>query len=412
MVPSIGLLIYSLMHHFLSDSGEADKPQTGGPVLQPVLPGLNLPHSQLFYYISSLLISSVYHEAGHAVSAFNGNIKMVGAGLLIMAIFPAAFVELPTEHLTSRSAKQQLRVYCAGVWHNTVLALFAWLMLVMSAPMFSVVYETNSGVVVVDVKQNGFISGPSGLKEGDVITDVQGIRVSNISDYKFALAEVIRNAQTGLCVDKQSLESLKIVTSNGDKSCCPNHRSDALCFSSENLNNSHISQTYCLPVRDLVNQTSQLEKDDMISIFCPCSVKHACVTPHTESNLTKLVIIKRRDEKDYLFVGNPGLIYQEAILSGYVPKFSFVPYNLADYWFKIWQYIMAFSGGLAVLNVVPSYLLDGHHIVRVLVEMIMPNSSNVSKTNIVLGLSGTGTLLIALNILLGIKAVIYNNPII
>ena len=59
----------------------------------------------------------------------------------------------------SRSAKQQLRVYCAGVWHNTVLALFAWFMLVISAPIFSLVYETNSGVVVVDVKQNGFISG-------------------------------------------------------------------------------------------------------------------------------------------------------------------------------------------------------------------------------------------------------------
>ena len=59
----------------------------------------------------------------------------------------------------SRSAKQQLRVYCAGVWHNTVLALLAWFMLVISAPIFSLVYETNSGVVVVDVKQNGFISG-------------------------------------------------------------------------------------------------------------------------------------------------------------------------------------------------------------------------------------------------------------
>ena len=117
---------------------------------------------------------------------------------------------------------------------------------------------------------------------------------------------MIRNAQTGLCVDKQSLESLKIVTSYGDKICCPNHRSDALCFSSENLKNSQFSQTYCLPVRDLVNQTSQLKNDDMKSIFCPCLLQQECVTPQTESNQTKLVIIKRRNEKDYLFVGNPG----------------------------------------------------------------------------------------------------------
>ena len=47
-----------------------------GLLLQPVLPGLNLPASQLLHYVTSLSLASVYHEAGHAVAAYNCDIKV------------------------------------------------------------------------------------------------------------------------------------------------------------------------------------------------------------------------------------------------------------------------------------------------------------------------------------------------
>lgn len=37
--------------------------------LQPVLPGVNLPKSDLLYYFITLLICTVVHEMGHAVAA-------------------------------------------------------------------------------------------------------------------------------------------------------------------------------------------------------------------------------------------------------------------------------------------------------------------------------------------------------
>ena len=37
------------------------------------------------------------------------------AGVMVVAMFPAAFVELPTAELESRTAWQQLRVYSGGV---------------------------------------------------------------------------------------------------------------------------------------------------------------------------------------------------------------------------------------------------------------------------------------------------------
>ena len=50
---------------------------------------------------------------------------MVCAGLLVFAVFPAAYVELPTAQLVTKDPRHQLRVYTAGVWHNIVLALAA-----------------------------------------------------------------------------------------------------------------------------------------------------------------------------------------------------------------------------------------------------------------------------------------------
>ena len=54
----------------------ADNVTGPGLLLQPVLPGLNLPASQLVHYLTSLTLASVYHEAGHAVAAYNCDIKV------------------------------------------------------------------------------------------------------------------------------------------------------------------------------------------------------------------------------------------------------------------------------------------------------------------------------------------------
>ena len=59
-----------------------------------------------------------------------------------------------------------------------------------------------------------------------------------------------------------------------------------------------------------------------------------------------------------------GLIYKFSSVSNYSPNFVFLPLSLPDMMLKLLRFIAAFSGGLAVVNLVPSYLLDGHHIAR------------------------------------------------
>ena len=68
-----------------------------------------------------------------------------------MAVYPGAFVDLYTEHLTVISPVRQLRIYCAGVWHNAVLVLVG-LVFLWSLPYLLVpIYVTGQGAVVVNV---------------------------------------------------------------------------------------------------------------------------------------------------------------------------------------------------------------------------------------------------------------------
>lgn len=401
LVPaSLVLLTLSLWQHLRlclpGDDVPGNNVTSPGLLLQPVLPGLNLPASQLLHYVTSLSLASVYHEAGHAVAAYNCDIKMVCAGLLVLAVFPAAYVELPTAQLLAKAPQHQLRVYTAGVWHNVVLALAAWLLALATPTLLHPLYVTGSGIVVVDVTADSSVGGPGGLVPGDVILGVQSLGVDNPSDYRAALAAVIRQQQQGLCVQPSELQRLEIVSSE-DK-CCPQDRSDSLCFHQNPMKSE--SHSRCLPIRAVIsaNQGS----------FCPCYDQSECWTPELEGNLTKLLVIQRRDDKEYLYIGNPGHVYQDSTVSGFVPRSSWLPLSLPDFLLTLLEFLTAFSGGLAVLNVVPSYLLDGQHIIKVLVDILMTGASELTRTNIVMGLTMSGTLLVVSNILLGLRSVIFS----
>ena len=78
-------------------------------------------------------------------------VRVNGFGMFFMAVYPGAFVDLYTEHLTVISPLRQLRIYCAGVWHNSVLVIVG-LVLLWSLPYLLVpIYATGQGAVVLKV---------------------------------------------------------------------------------------------------------------------------------------------------------------------------------------------------------------------------------------------------------------------
>ena len=92
---------------------------------------------------------------------------------------------MSTAELTSLSLTDQLKVYTAGIWHNLVLALIAFLLLftlpsLISKPFYH--YKTE-GVTILQLKSNSSVSGPSGLAVGQIITAVNDCKVNNIADF-------------------------------------------------------------------------------------------------------------------------------------------------------------------------------------------------------------------------------------
>ena len=388
LLPSCLLLVLSLYQHVQSS-------QSSQPVLQPVVPGVNLPPSHLLHYLLALLLASVVHEAGHAVAAFNCQLRMTSAGLMLVAVFPAAFVELPTAQLQSRTAWQQCKIYSGGVWHNLVLALAASLLSLSLPALLSPLYVTGLGLRVSQVTPGSSVLGPSGLQPGQVITQVQGRPVVSRRDLSLVVASLLTQPQAGLCL---SQEDLSLSLSPGPSpskagSCCPSDRADSLCFSSQ------LSQSRCLPVRPLVARPWCTET---------CESGLECWTPGLESNRTSLLVLTRREHKDFLYIGNPAVLYTELSVSEFLPLHPWLPPAAPDVCLHFLSYLSAFSAGLAVLNVVPSYLLDGQHIVRVLVEILLRHKSERTRLTVTAGLTLLGSLLLSLNIILGLASLATN----
>lgn len=404
IVPSIVLLCYSIHQQVVPQANSTVS--VSKAVLQPVVPGVNLPPSELLYYLFALLFSSIWHEIGHAIAAYDCGVPVLGVGLLIMAVFPAAYVELPTPQLLTRSHRHQLAVYSAGVWHNVVLAVIAWLLGYMAPTLLSLFYSWGNGVVIASVLTEGSVSGPSGLMEGDLLMKMQGKVILNIRDYKQVLAEVISKPQVGLCISEELIHNITLTSQSGVKNlCCPQERSDSLCF-----HGVKSGRNQCLPVRKVL--------DGSRSVFCDmwdpfqnsdegvCESGFDCMVPQLSVNHSKLIIVERKSKKDFLFVGHPVEIFIQTEVTNFLPNYSFLPICLPDIFIKVCRYVASFSSALAVLNVVPSYLLDGYHMIRVLTDMGFKHFQRSTSTLVAGYLSLFGTLIIALNILLGLKALL------
>lgn len=115
------------------------------------LPGVNVPFSDIGYYVVTLGICSIVHEFGHALAASREDVQLFGVGILIAYILPVAYVSMSNEQLASLPVINQLRVLCAGIWHNIVLAAFSALILVMSAWFWAPLFTFGAGVTVKSI---------------------------------------------------------------------------------------------------------------------------------------------------------------------------------------------------------------------------------------------------------------------
>ena len=72
---------------------------------------------------------------------------MNGFGLFLYIIYPGAYVDLNSEDLSKTNPIKQLRIYCAGVWHNFILCVIACI-LIFGLPWLLLPLYSSDGTLI------------------------------------------------------------------------------------------------------------------------------------------------------------------------------------------------------------------------------------------------------------------------
>ncbi|XP_018025870.1 membrane-bound transcription factor site-2 protease [Hyalella azteca] len=298
IVPSIFLLAYNVVHWLATSPSPSDKPGSSAddtsnkpPLLQPIVPGVNLSSDELPTYIITLLISSVIHEAGHALAAVKEGVNVDGVGLIVLFILPGAFVLLPSDAMKSLRPFPKLKILCAGVWNNIALAGVA-LLLAHLLPEFSVLlYSRGRGAVVTNIFENSPARGPRGLFIEDIIQDVNGCAVKDSLSWHECLLTNLMETQRGFCVPDSVVSQMDetiehaAVGASGAVTCCRKPRaesvgSDHLCFellTDVSDDDAHLVPMHpfsCLPARSALSRSPVVCKGTT-----ECPTDHYCLAP-------------------------------------------------------------------------------------------------------------------------------------
>lgn len=359
--------------------------------LQPILPGVNIPASDIGLYLLSIFIASVIHEAGHAVAAYSNASSIEGMGFALFAIVPVAFVELTTDVFESHSPIKRLQIVCAGVWHNLLLAFIAATLL-LSKP-FILYPFCEEGVSIVSSK----LDSEGGLFPGDSIVSLNNCTISDRLTWKDCFIQVISNEVKGYCVSEEFILQEKNTTPSD---CCADSQVESrnLCFVDEASDEKH-----CLPVRKVL----AVESGFCTTSSNNCQRNSICVKPLTLSNVTKLVQMKRRNNQDYIYWGFPGDIFASVTIVECTSRWTSV-LSIVHFSENLLRYLISFSLAFGVLNVVPCFYLDGFWILAAALQLKLFHLSEVMQKKVLTLVCALGSLLLVLAVLKGFATLVHS----
>ena len=399
MFLSVGVLLFTLFQT-LSASDSTQK------VLTPVMPGVNLPWRDIAYYLVALIVCGVFHEVGHAVAASLEQVRVNGFGIFLLFLYPGAFVDLHSDHLAVISPKRQLRIYCAGVWHNVILVVCSLLLLWGLPLLLAPFYTSGIGAYVTSVHSDNALTDK--LQEGELITKLNTCPVHGSSDWYECINRLASKSQPGYCVFSELLgrqqsfmANQTTETEDGGRECCNMNSESDICFQVF-FTKGRPSVFKCLTARTIsARETCQHSRD------CTGILDFACAVPAVSSQ-TRLVRISHSDGPDVLFLGDPLALLYSIATSSYLPNGSLSPSWLPELLQTLLMYMVSFSSALALLNMVPAYYLDGQWALTVLVELCFEDSlQEKTRRQICNVILIGGSVLLILNICLALWTLIY-----
>lgn len=148
------------------------------PLANLLIPGLN-PYLPIVYGWVALIVGIIVHEAAHGVLARRLNFSVKSTGLLFFLFVPVgAFVEVDEKEIRAGKVRDSVRVLAAGPGSNMVAALVSLLILLTLLGSAAPVVDGIGVTAVVE----GYPAYDAGIRPGDVIVSVNGVRMSSMVD--------------------------------------------------------------------------------------------------------------------------------------------------------------------------------------------------------------------------------------
>lgn len=171
-------------------------------IVSPVVPGVNIPLSSVFYLAAAVFVAGLVHELGHALAAVANGVDVHGAGLFVYGIFPGFFVDID-EHVCRVPHRAALSVFAGGVWHNLILCAVCVLLLTCPRPILFPLFSVPLRGVVTAVPQGSALAGH--LRPGALIYAVNTCPVGSAAEWTACITELVRNPPpAGYCAPTAS----------------------------------------------------------------------------------------------------------------------------------------------------------------------------------------------------------------
>lgn len=184
MVAVVSVLMTFLLFSSLQMTIVQKPPPTAANELRNVfaIPGLNDFIPLTFAVIFGLIITMVVHEFGHAILCRIEGIRVKSMGLLVAVVPIGAFVEPDEEDLEKTKGLPKMRMLGAGITNNILAGIICFVLLIallgfavpVNVPLVKSVYEDSPAYA-------------AGVQPDSIITDINGIPVSSVSEVSLAL---------------------------------------------------------------------------------------------------------------------------------------------------------------------------------------------------------------------------------
>ncbi|KAI8842538.1 hypothetical protein BC829DRAFT_420254 [Chytridium lagenaria] len=274
-----------------------------------------------------------------------------------------AFVDIHDISLNLLTPFAKLRIICAGVWHNLVTALLAWLVIVTLPTLLAPAYRnladpSAGGVVVLEVSKASPLK--SHLVRGAFVIGIDDVPISRgIAGWEGALVLSLAEKSTakpGYCIPTSRLSA-------------PGCSVDEDC----GVKKEDGEGTRCMVPRVKGNPYVRVVR---LRVVEPHHVQFAVMEGGKRATV-RSECEEMGEEDSVVCWGSKGDLVRVGTL---FPRFKFAPLGLPYQLERLLHFMLSFNLALFLLNMVPAPTLDGHLAFSALYDLVLTLAFEKSNT--------------------------------